>query len=143
MGIDFLKEEQVPDVTTLCKFRKLLNDNGITKLLFDSEKSLLDRHGKLMHGETIVDATIIDAPSSTKSAKKQRDPEMHQVKKGNQWYFGERLHAGVDAGMGYIYSMEATAANVNERDVVKADPHFSSIKYRINSKKPYRKVRCS
>lgn len=165
MGIDFLKEEQVPDATTLCKFRKLLNDNGITKLFFDSVKSFLDRHGKLMHGGTIVDATIIDAPSSTKNAKKQRDPEMHQVKKGNQWYFGERLNAGVDAGTRYIHSMEVTAANINERDVVlalireddevvygdagytgiekreeiKANTHFSSIQYRVNSKEPYRR----
>lgn len=165
MGIDFLKEEQAPDATTLCKFRKLLNENGITKLFFDSVKSFLDRHGKLMHGGTIVDATIIDAPSSTKNEEKQRDPEMHQVKKGNQWYFGERLHAGVDAGTGYIHSMEVTAANVNERDIVpvlireddevvygdagytgiekreeiQADPHLSSIEYRMNSKKPYRK----
>jgi IS5 family transposase len=77
MGINFLNEEQVPDAATLCKFRKLLNDNGITKLFFDSVTSFLDRHGKLMHGGTIVDATIIDAPSSTKNAKKQRDPEMH------------------------------------------------------------------
>ena len=76
MGIGFLKEEQVPDATTLCKFRKLLNDNGITKLFFDSVKSFLDRHGKLMHGGTIVDATIIDAPSSTKHTEKQRFLEM-------------------------------------------------------------------
>ena len=72
MGIDFLKEEQVPDTTTLCKFRKLLNDNGITKLFFDSVKLFLDRHGKLMHGGTIVDTTIIDAPSSTKNAECNR-----------------------------------------------------------------------
>ena len=118
MRIDFLGDEQVPDATTLCKFRKLLNEAGITKLFFESMKTFLDRHGKLMHGGTIVDATIIDAPSSTQNAEKQRDPEMHQVKKGNQWYFGERLHAGVDAGTGYIHSVEVTAANVGERDVV-------------------------
>jgi IS5 family transposase len=165
MGIDFMREEQVPDATTLCKFRKLLNDNGITKLFFDVMKAFLDEHGKLMHGGTIVDATIIDAPSSTKNAEKKRDPEMHQVKKGNQWYFGARLHTGVDAGTGYIHSIEVTAANVNERDVVpalireddevvygdagytgiekrekiKTDPHLSSIQFRINLQKPYRK----
>jgi len=118
MKVDFLGEEQVPDATTLCKFRKLLNEAGITKLFFDAMKVFLDRHGKLMHGGTIVDATIIDAPTSTKNADKVRDPEMHQVKKGNQWYFGERLHAGVDAGTGYVHSVEVTAANRSERDIV-------------------------
>ena len=163
MRIDFLDNEQAPDATTLCKFRKLLNEAGITKLFFDSMKTFLDRHGKLMHGGTIVDATIIDAPSSTQNAEKQRDPEMHQVKKGNQWYFGERLHAGVDAGTGYIHSVEVTAANVSERDVVpqlireddrvvygdagytgltkrpefQADSHLSSIDYRTNVKNRY------
>ena len=93
MKVDFIDSEQVPDATTLCKFRKL------------------------MHGGTIVDATLIDAPTSTKNAEGQRDPEMHQVKKGNEWHFGARLHAGVDAGTGYIHSIELTAANVGERDV--------------------------
>jgi IS5 family transposase len=164
MGINFL-EEQAPDATTLCKFRKLLDENGITKMFFGAMKQFLDKHGKLMHGGTIVDATIIDAPTSTKNAEKKRDPEMHQVKKGNEWYFGERLHAGVDAGTGYIHSMEVTAANVGERSVVpklmreddevgygdagfvgiekceeiKNDPHLSKIEWRINSKRNYRK----
>lgn len=163
MQVDFLGEEQVPDATTLCKFRKLLGDNGITKLLFDAIKEFLDRHGKLMHGGTIVDATIIEAPTSTKNADKKRDPEMHSVKKGNEWHFGERIHIGVDAGGGYIHSMEVTAANVGERDMVpallreddkvaygdagyvgiakrpeiQADPHLSSIDYRINSSNRY------
>lgn len=164
MGINFM-DEQAPDATTLCKFRKLLDDNGITKMFFDAMKQFLDKHGKLMHGGTIVDATIIDAPVSTKNAEKKRDPEMHQVKKGNEWYFGERLHAGVDAGTGYIHSMEVTAANVGERSVVpklmreddevgygdagfvgiekceeiKQDPHLSQIEWRINSRRNYRK----
>ena len=160
MRVDFLGEEQVPDATTLCKFRKLLGDNGITKLLFETIRAFLDRHGKLMHGGTIVDATIIEAPTSTKNAEKQRDPEMHQVKKGNEWHFGERLHIGVDAGTGYVHSMEVTAANTGERDVVpllirlddevlyrdagytglanrpeiQADAHFSRIDYRTNTR---------
>ena len=164
MGINFM-DEQTPDATTLCKFRKLLDDNGITKMFFDAMKQFLDKHGKLMHGGTIVDATIIDAPISTKNAEKKRDPEMHQVKKGNEWYFGERLHAGVDAGTGYIHSMEVTAANVGERSVVpklmreddevgygdagfvgiekceeiKQDPHLSQIEWRINFRRNYRK----
>lgn len=160
MQVDFLSEKQVPDATTLCKFRKLLNENGITKLLFDAIRSFLDRHGRLMHGGTIVDATIIEAPASTKNAEKKRDPEMHQVKKGNEWHFGERIHVGTDAGTGYIHSLEVTAANVEERGVVprlireddrvvygdagytglsnrseiKADAQLSSIDYRTNTK---------
>jgi len=118
MGVDFMDGAQVPDATTLCNFRKLMNESGIAQMLLDSLTQFLDKHGKLMHGGTIVDATLIDAPSSTKNAKGQRDPEMHQVKKGNQWYFGERLHVGVDAGTGYIHSMEVTAANVPEREIV-------------------------
>ncbi len=160
MKVDFLGEEQVPDATTLCKFRGLLNDNGVTKLLFDAIRNFLDRHGRLMHGGSIVDATIVEAPTSTKNAKKERDPEMHQVKKGNEWHFGERIHVGTDAGTGYIHSLEVTAANVSEREVVpklvreddrvvygdagytglakrpqfKTDEHLSSIDYRVNSK---------
>jgi len=165
MKLDFLDEEQVPDATTLCKFRKLLNENHVTKLFFDQMKAFLDRNGKIMHGGSIVDATLIDAPTSTKNAAKERDPEMHQTKKGNQWYFGERLHTAVDAGTGYIHSVEVTAANVSEREIatrlvreddavvygdaafsnmqlredVKNDPHLSNIDWRTNSKKPYRK----
>jgi len=159
MKVDFLGDEQVPDATTLCKFRKLLNEAGVTKLFFDSMKVFLEKHGKLMHGGSIVDATIVEAPTSTKNAEKTRDPEMHQVKKGTQWHFGERLHIGVDAGTGYVHSAEVTAANVSERDIVprllrsddevvygdagytglakrpeiQADPHLSSIDYRTNT----------
>jgi IS5 family transposase len=163
MKIDYTGEEQVPDATTLCKFRKLLNENGITKLLFDTMRAFMERHGKLMHGGTIVDATIIEAPTSTKNASGKRDPEMHAVKKGKDWHFGERMHVGVDAGTGIIHSMAITAANVNERDVVhrlirkddrvlygdagytglvnrpefKADEHLSAIDYRINTRNRY------
>jgi len=164
MGLNFM-EEQTPDATTLCKFRKLLDENGISKLFFASVKQFLDKHGKLMHGGSIVDATIVDAPTSTKNAEGKRDPEMHSVKKGNQWYFGERLHIATDAGTGYIHGVEVTAANANERDVVpmlvrgddeavygdagycgiekrddiRNDPHLSQIDWRINTQKPYRK----
>ena len=164
MKVDFLSEEQVPDATTLCKFRKLLNDNGITKLLFDTIKQFLDRHGKLMHGGTIVDATIIEAPTSTKNASKQRDPQMHQVKKGNEWHFGMRMHIGVDAGSGYIHSVEVNKANSSEvstapmlirpddevvygdagytglhkRPEVTTNAHLRSIDYRTNTRNAYR-----
>jgi IS5 family transposase len=164
MGINFY-EEQVPDATTLCLFRQLLNENGIAKKFFDSTKHFLSKHGKMMHGGTIVDASIIDAATSTKNADKSRDPEMHSVKKGNQWYFGERLHIGTDAGSGYLHSCEVTAANVGERDVVPLlvreddevvygdagycgiekrdeiinDEHLSKIDWRVKQKKPYQK----
>ena len=164
MGLNFL-QEQVPDATTLCKFRALLNEKGLAEQIFGHVKQLLDETGKIMHGGTIVDATIIDAPSSTKNKDGKRDPEMHQVKKGNEWYFGERLHIGVDSGTGYIHSIEVTAANVSERDVVTkllreddevvygdagysgfekreevmVDPQLSKIDWRMKSQKPYRK----
>ncbi|MDR2360834.1 MAG: IS5 family transposase, partial [Oscillospiraceae bacterium] len=82
MKLDFNGNEQVPDATTLCKFRKLLDENGVTKILFELVKDFLEKHGKIMHGGSIQDATIIAAPSSTKNQKHERDPEMHQVKKG-------------------------------------------------------------
>lgn len=158
--VDFIGEEQVPDATTLCKFRKLLNDNGVTKLLFDTIKQFMEKHGRIMHGGTIVDATIIEAPTSTKNAQQQRDPEMHQVKKGNEWHFGERFHVGVDSATGYVHSVEVTAANKDERSVVpnlirpddrvmygdagysglpkrkeiREDAHLSSIDYRTNTR---------
>jgi IS5 family transposase len=117
MKIDFA-EEQAPDATTLLKFRHLLEENGIGKVFFEAIKQTLEKCGYLMRGGSIVDATLIQAPSSTKNAQKQRDPEMHSTKKGNQYYFGMKCHIGVDAGSGYVHSIETTAANVH--DIVKA-----------------------
>ena len=116
MGINFV-DEQVPDATTLCKFRKLLVDNGIQKLFFKAIADFLQKHEYMLKGGTIVDATIINAPSSTKNAAKQRDPEMHSTKKGNQWYFGMKCHIGVDAFTGMVHTCEATSANVADIDV--------------------------
>ena len=118
LGIDFWAHEQAPDATTLCKFRKMLTEQGVMEQLFESIKALPEENGQIMHGGSIVDATIIEAPSSTKNAENRRDPEMHQVKKGNEWHLGERIHIGADAGTGYVHSLEVTAANVPERDVV-------------------------
>ena len=112
--VDFIGDEQAPDATTLCKFRKLLNENGITKLLFDTIARFMEKHGRIMHGGTIVDATIIEAPTSTKNADRQRDPEMHQVKKGNEWHFGYKAHVGVDKDTGLVHTLEVTAANVHD-----------------------------
>ena len=83
-GINFMAET-VPDETTLCKFRHLLEAHGLNKLFFDAINRVMVQTGHMMKGGTIVDATIINAPSSTKNAEKKRDPEMHQTKKGNAW----------------------------------------------------------
>lgn len=77
---------------------------------------MFEEQGWIMRGGSIVDATIIDAPSSTKNATGTRDPEMHQTRKGNQWYFGMKAHLGVDLGTGYVHSVTATAANVHDLD---------------------------
>lgn len=113
LKLDFT-EEQVPDATTLLKFRHLLELHNINKVFFDAIANFLDRHGHMMRGGTIVDATIIAAPSSTKNAKKERDPEMHSTKKGNQNYFGMKAGIGVDAGTGYVHSLETSAANAHD-----------------------------
>jgi IS5 family transposase len=117
LGLDFL-EEQAPDATTLLKFRHCLEEHHIGEKIFESIKELLEKNGCMMRGGTIVDATIISAPSSTKNKSKERDPEMHSTQKGNQWYFGMKAHIGVDAGSGYTHTVKATAAN--EHDVTKA-----------------------
>ena len=113
VGID-LSRESVPDATTLLKFRRLLLANDLTKTLFDEINAHLAEKGLLMRSGTIVDATIIAAPSSTKNAKGERDPDMHQTKKGNQWHFGMKAHIGVDAESGLVHTVVGTAANVND-----------------------------
>lgn len=85
MNIDFMKE-QVPDATTLLKFRHLLEENHLVEVFFKAINRVMEATGHIMHGGTIVDATIISAPSSTKNAEKKRDPEMYQTKKGNVLY---------------------------------------------------------
>ena len=100
VGVD-LSRESVPDATTLLKFRHLLQTNDLTQALFGEINAHLGERGLLMRAGTIVDATIIAAPSSTKNAKGERDPEMHQTKKGNQWHFGLKAHIGVDAESGW------------------------------------------
>lgn len=151
-------DEQVPDATTLLKFRHLIEENKIGEQLFRAINYVLEQAGCMMKGGTIVDATIINAPSSTKNAEGKRDPEMHQTKKGNEWRFGMKCHIGVDAGSGLVHSITATAANVHDiteasklireddeivygdsgylgiekREEIVADEHFSSVEYRIN-----------
>lgn len=115
MGLDFAVE-RVPDATTLLHFRHLLEEHKLGERLFDAQNQIFEQEGWIMRGGSIVDATIIAAPSSTKNATGTRDPEMHQTKKGNQWYFGMKAHIGVDAGTGYAHSLTATAANVHDLD---------------------------
>ncbi len=114
VGID-LGREPVPDATTLLKFRRLLNDNKLGEALFAKVGAELQARGFKVNTGTIVDATIIGAPSSTKNADKARDPEMHQTRKGQQWYFGMKLHIGVDSQNGLAHSAVVTAANVHDK----------------------------
>lgn len=160
VGINFL-EEDAPDATTLLKFRRLLEQHGLNKLFFEAINRVMVESGHMLKGGTVVDATIINASSSTKNAQKQRDPEMRQTKKGNEWRFGMKCHIGVDAFSGLVHSIEVTPANVHDicaasklireddevvygdsgyigiekRDEIISDDHLSSIDYRINRRR--------
>ena len=116
-GFD-LGRERIPDATTLLKFRHLLEENDFGKEMFARVGALLQANGVKVSGGTIVDATLIAVPPSTKNEDKARDPEMHQVKKGNQWYFGMKVHIGADSQTGLIHSASVTAANVPDSDEV-------------------------
>ena len=107
-----LGQEAVPDETTVCKFRHLLERHGLGEKIFARVNGYLESRGVKIGTGTIVDATLIQAPSSTKNKSQQRDPEMHQTKKGNQWHFGMKAHVGVDARTKLVHSVAATAANV-------------------------------
>jgi transposase, IS5 family len=117
VGID-LGREQVPDATTLLKFRRLLEQHDLTAAILAEVNAHLTERGLLMRQGTVVDATIIAAPSSTKNEDGKRDPEMHQTRKGKQWHFGMKMHIGVDADSGLIHSVHTTGAN--EADVAHA-----------------------
>ena len=147
----------VPDATTLEDFRHLLEENDVGRALLDVVVARLEAAGLVMRGGSVVDATIIEAPSSTKNASGSRDPEMHQTKKGNQWHFGMKCHSGEDAGSGYVHSATFTAANVPDvceahglvrdddefcyadagyrgvarREEVRSDPRLSGIDWRV------------
>lgn len=114
VGID-LGRESAPDETTVCKFRHLLEAHELGKRLFEEVGRHLQAKGMKVSTGTIVDATIINAPSSTKNREGKRDPEMCQTKKGNQWYFGMKAHIGVDSKTKLIHSVVATAANVHDK----------------------------
>jgi transposase, IS5 family len=113
VGVD-LGREPVPDETTVCKFRHLLETHDLGEQLFALIGEYLEENGLKVSTGTIVDATIINAPSSTKNKDGKRDPDMHQTKKGNQWYFGMKAHIGVDSQSKLIHSVAATAANIHD-----------------------------
>jgi IS5 family transposase len=111
VGID-LGREPVPDETTVCRFRHLLEQHDLGSRIFEEVHRHLEARGLKVAKGTIVDATIISAPSSTKNSAQARDPDMHQTKKGNQWYFGMKAHIGVDSRTKIIHAVVATPANV-------------------------------
>jgi IS5 family transposase len=117
VGID-LGREPAPDETTICKFRHLIEAEGLGEKLFAAVNKHLSARGIKVGRGTIMDATIIAAPSSTKNEDGKRDPEMHQTKKGNQWYFGLKAHVGVDSKARIVHSVTATPANVHDSQAI-------------------------
>jgi IS5 family transposase len=113
VGVD-LGVAPAPDETTVLRFRHLLEKHSLGGQMLDTVNEHLESKGIKIQTGTIVDASIIHAPSSTKNEKKQRDPAMHQTKKGNQWFFGLKTHIGVDAKEGHVHSVATTAANVSD-----------------------------
>lgn len=105
-------EDVIPDETSILNFRRLLEKHALSERLFGEINAYLSERGLFVGKGTIVDATIINAPPSTKNEKKKRDPEMHQTRKGKQWYFGMKVHTGTDADSGLVHSVRGTSANV-------------------------------
>ena len=115
-GIE-LGDDRIPDETTILNFRHLLEKHQLTEKLFVEVNTHLAEHGITLRSGTLVDATIIDAPSSTKNEAKARDPEMSSTKKGNDWFFGMKAHVGVDAQSGIVHSLETTTAKTHDSQV--------------------------
>ncbi|WP_132962730.1 IS5 family transposase [Tepidimonas ignava] len=113
VGVD-LGQQAVPDATTLLKFRHLLQQHGLTQRILALINEQLSQRGVLLRAGTVVDATLMAAPSSTKNRTGQRDPEMHPTRKGNPWHFGMKVHVGVDAETGLVHSVVTTPANVSD-----------------------------
>jgi transposase, IS5 family len=114
-----LNEDAIPDETTILKFRRFLEQHGLAAKILEAVNAHLGQRGLLLRQGTIVDATIMQAPSSTKNRDKQRDPDMRQTKKGQQWYFGMKAHVGVDVESGLVHTVTTTPANVG--DVTEVD----------------------
>lgn len=117
VGID-LGREPAPDETTVCKFRHRLEEHELTPKLFLAINHYLALQGISVNSGTIVDASIIAAPSSTKNKEKKRDPEMHQTRKGNEWHFGMKMHIGVDSKTKLIHSIATSSANMHDSQMI-------------------------
>lgn len=157
VGVDFSSSSQVPDSTTLCKFRKCIADNGLGEEMLSSLNAILEGAGIMMRGGSIVDATFEEAPSSTKNARGERDPEAHQ---GKNWHFGYKAHTGVDAGSGLVHTVVVTPANesdisqahllfreddefgyadaghagMGKREEFRRDPHLATMSFQISAR---------
>ncbi len=107
-------DKSIPDHSTILKFRHLLEQHGLARQIFGKVNQWLSEAGVLLREGSLIDATIIEAPSSTKNRSGKRDPEMHQTQKGNQWHFGMKAHIGVDARTGITHSFTTTAANEHD-----------------------------
>jgi IS5 family transposase len=138
--------EAIPDETTILNFRRLMEKNDLAPEIFGRINAYLTRKGLMLKRGSIVDATIIAAPSSTKNAEGQRDPEMHQTKKGKQWHFGMKAHIGVDADSGLVHTVTTTPANEPDVDevrfllhgkeeVVHADAGYAGAQRRVNRRR--------
>lgn len=123
-----LGREPAPDETTICKFRHILEQNDLGDRLFQLVNEYLTENGLFVSKGTIVDATLIEAPTSTKNKKKERDPEMHSTKKGNQWYFGMKTHIGVDSKSKLIHSAAVTPAHVHDSQILEDLVHGEETK---------------
>lgn len=130
--------DRLPDETTILNFRHLLETHGLGQTLFADVNKHLASQGLMLREGSIVDATIISAPSSTKNQSGERDPEMHQTRKGQQWYFGMKMHIGVDDALGLIHSIETTAANAH--DITVADKLLHGKERRVWADAGYRGV---
>ena len=129
LGVDFVSVP-APDATVLCNFRKIVNDNELGEKIFSLVNELMEKNGLIMRGGTIMDATIHEAPRSTRNASHGRDPEMASAKKGGSWHFGAKSHIGVDAGTGLVHSVEVTPANVHDitmaSQLIRPDDDFAA-----------------
>jgi IS5 family transposase len=131
----------MPDETTILKFRHLLERHDLAQQVFETIKGQLQAKGLMLRQGTIVDATIVSAASSTKSSTGERDPEMHQTRKGNQWYFGMKAHVGVDAESGLMHSLIGTAANAKGCRTPAADGRGHGYGRQVSDKPQGRKPR--
>ena len=130
--------ERIPDETTILNFRHLLEKHSLGTKLFAEINKHLDEQGLVLKEGTIVDASIIAAPTSTKNQSGSRDPEMHQVKKGNEWHFGMKMHIGTDDELGLVHSVTGTAANVH--DLTEAENLLHGEEERIRGDSGYRGI---